>query len=475
MGAGLSVLTVVTVFACSSANSGTERHPDRSATTQDAGPGNVGTGGTRSTTDLASTAGRAGSGEPSPVASGGTSSGGASSTTTGGNGGGYWPTEPEIGAGGTKPCVDTSTDSDNCGKCGNRCGFVKLVSGQSPASFAIDATNLYWANGSDTGDWTLMKMPRDGGTPVALASSREMTSIAVTATNAYWTDPPSGKVMRVPIDGGTPETIASNEPKPLKIAVDAQNVYWSTSSTPDCPDGGLACASGGTLKKAPLTGAGAPQTLASHIQLPGSIAIGGTNVYWSAPNAGIWHDTVVGAVFKVSIAGGTPQALVTNAMRLHDAIAVTATHIYWIEAKQADGGGADTLFTMPIQGGPTTALAPAGGRPLSADRTNLYFIDQRVMKIPLRGGVPVALTDYPAPEASDVIGDGADVYWWSSFDGGIYTLNAPACSAGQCACPAEQSLCLGACVDLKTDAANCGACGNACNDGVVCANGHCGT
>lgn len=47
------------------------------------------------------------------------------------------------------------------------------------------------------------------------------------------------------------------------------------------------------------------------------------------------------------------------------------------------------------------------------------------------------------------------------------------CQNGVCACPAGQTSCGGACVDTKTNAANCGACGNACPSGQSCQNGGC--
>lgn len=54
------------------------------------------------------------------------------------------------------------------------------------------------------------------------------------------------------------------------------------------------------------------------------------------------------------------------------------------------------------------------------------------------------------------------------------------CQSGVCTCPAGQTFCGGACVDTKTDAGNCGACGNACGGGndcnaATCTNGVCGT
>ncbi|MDI7270092.1 MAG: MopE-related protein, partial [Myxococcota bacterium] len=42
-----------------------------------------------------------------------------------------------------------------------------------------------------------------------------------------------------------------------------------------------------------------------------------------------------------------------------------------------------------------------------------------------------------------------------------------------CPCPAGLTCCAGACVDLRTDAANCGACGSACPAGQHCTDGVC--
>ncbi len=47
------------------------------------------------------------------------------------------------------------------------------------------------------------------------------------------------------------------------------------------------------------------------------------------------------------------------------------------------------------------------------------------------------------------------------------------CRDGSCACPSGQTLYAGACVDLRSSAANCGACGLACAAGQVCSAGAC--
>jgi hypothetical protein len=43
----------------------------------------------------------------------------------------------------------------------------------------------------------------------------------------------------------------------------------------------------------------------------------------------------------------------------------------------------------------------------------------------------------------------------------------------QCQCKSGLSLCSGACVDRRSDANNCGTCGNVCGGRRTCQNGVC--
>ena len=65
-----------------------------------------------------------------------------------------------------------------------------------------------------------------------------------------------------PVVGSLSETISS-QLKPAGLAVDANNIYWTTLGAIDA---------GGTVMAAPISGAGSPRALASGQALPFGIA-----------------------------------------------------------------------------------------------------------------------------------------------------------------------------------------------------------
>jgi len=96
-------------------------------------------------------------------------------------------------------------------------------------SIAVDSTHVYWTEGYGS-DRRVMKVPRSGGGAVSvLASGQEYPSgLAIDQTHAYWIEEGRRRVMKVPLSGGLPVTIASMQRPGGGIAVDAENVYWTT-------------------------------------------------------------------------------------------------------------------------------------------------------------------------------------------------------------------------------------------------------
>jgi hypothetical protein len=57
---------------------------------------------------------------------------------------------------------------------------------------------------------------------------------------------------------------------------------------------------------------------------------------------------------------------------------------------------------------------------------------------------------------------------------GMACAAGQSCTAGVCGCPAGQTNCGGACVDVKSDINHCGSCDKACSGGAACSAGSCG-
>jgi hypothetical protein len=147
--------------------------------------------------------------------------------------------------------------------------------GDGPQGIAVDGTHAYWTvPGSCTGQnsctGTILRVPLVGGEVETIASVQAYPEfIAVDSTRVYWSNYEIATLMSAPKDGGTPVTLASGagNPESEVIAVDATSLYWTT-------------AEGGTVMKVPL-GGGAATTLASGQMNPAGIAVDDTSVYWT--------------------------------------------------------------------------------------------------------------------------------------------------------------------------------------------------
>jgi hypothetical protein len=93
-----------------------------------------------------------------------------------------------------------------------------------PGVMAIDDTSVYCV----LGDLRLSRVPKDGGATTSLARA-EVNGLAVDATDVYWaqgdaTSGTPGAIMRVPKGGGSPTTLSKT--LGYAIAIDETYVYW---------------------------------------------------------------------------------------------------------------------------------------------------------------------------------------------------------------------------------------------------------
>lgn len=149
----------------------------------------------------------------------------------------------------------------------------RLVSGRvHPRGVTLDANSIYWAE-QGTGFWgdpkldgNVMKLTLGEAIPVALvANVQAPLAVAVDANNVYYST--VGGVYKVPLVGGEPTVLATGQSQPVNVAVDATNVYWTNEYD-------------GSLMRVPVDGGKAPVALARGQSYGVGLALDATNVYW---------------------------------------------------------------------------------------------------------------------------------------------------------------------------------------------------
>ncbi len=337
-----------------------------------------------SATLLACSSGSNGSASPSD---GGTTSTDGSTTSDGG-------TTPSDGAANPNPCqngkifcagtcIDPSTDDANCGGCGLACtsGCMKgecttTVTTGSIVDFDVAQGTAYFIEADEAGlSFAIESVPVTGGTPTTIVPSLSylMSEITADGTNVYFTyedpygvHPQQGYVAKAAIAGGAVTTIATMQQVPSTIEVTPTTVYWVDGY--------------GNLGMSPIASP-APQLLMPAMAQAGTgLAIGATDVYWASANDGL---------VSAPIGGSTISTIFTG---LVFGVAVDSTNVYMANNATDNGFGSGTnaILKAPVGGGTVTTLVPSPGpMGMVADGSSLYWIEYSgaLMKIDLKSSV----------------------------------------------------------------------------------------
>jgi hypothetical protein len=287
----------------------------------------------------------------------------------------------------------------------------------APGALAIDGANAVWAE-----SWRIARRPLTGGTATTLASgvSSSMARIAVDASHVYVLD--GDFIKTLPMSGGTVEKLAAVRGSigdfslvDQDIAIDGTSVYWTIK--------GVGGAGGPTVQKVALTG-GAPVTLSIDTALANPqdcywrIALDAQNVYWSAGSS----EFPIGCrILKVPLNGGTATTLVDYAYVAD--FTVDGTNVYFMEL----GSTAGSIQQIPVGGGTITPLVSGVvGTVLVNDTAHVYWINPRdatVLQFPKTGGASTTPVAFPLASATDPL-LALDGLWVDS--NGLYCIEAQA-------------------------------------------------
>jgi hypothetical protein len=304
-------------------------------------------------------------------------------------------------------CFDLQTDQSHCGTCAGTCRdgcsagrcftrFTAVPSG-TDLKIAVNSTHIYFTTRNAS---TVSRISRSGGS-VELLATQEVGagSIAVDANNVYWTTEGTtygnGAIMKLPLAAGaTKVALVTGEPSPEHVAVDANNVYWS--NYPPNPS---------IIMKAPITGGDANKVvLASGDATTSAVefTLDATNLYWAG-----WSGSE-GDVWKVPLKGGAIVNL-THLTSLTALATVSGGNVYFLE-------GSD-LGKVSTAGGTSSILRPgASTAHLVADDSAVYLADLQtntILKIPVDGSKVVPLSSINK-YSLDIAVYGTDVFWADS-------------------------------------------------------------
>ena len=173
-------------------------------------------------------------------------------------------------------------------------------------ALAVDSTNVYWL---DLGA-LIMKTPVGGGstTKVGGVGGSSVTSFAVDATDAYWSS--ASGLWKCDLNGCTNPTPVGPPQGKGFIIVDANNVYTADYGN-------------GSVYSCPKAGCVTPTKLATDFTIRG-LTTDGVNLYWGENNGS------TGGIMKCAVGGCNQNpTMIATVQDVPTSIALDGTSVYW--------------------------------------------------------------------------------------------------------------------------------------------------
>jgi hypothetical protein len=212
------------------------------------------------------------------------------------------------------------------------------------SAIAVDEAYLYWIEPT-----SIRRAPIGGGNEGSLADEAA-AGIALDADNVYWTTPPD-RVRFTGKLGGTPLDLATGQLNPRGIAVQGDYIYWANAGDMSAP-GLVARRSRETTL----------ETVAVDKLGPLQIAVGAGLVYWTnASDQMLYHANAPGP----QVAGNF-----FTKVEPQSGVAVDDEHVYWTNEKLG------TVSRAPLGGGPVLILAQGQDTPrqIVVDEYRVYWL-----------------------------------------------------------------------------------------------------
>jgi hypothetical protein len=343
----------------------------------------------------------------------------------------------------------TSSDVNNCGKCGDPCGTANTSPANPPlcmagkCTFACKLTFKHCSAVNATGcETNVDNDPLNCGAcghsclggacklqkcePFQLASTVQPSGLAVDMTHVYFTSPSQGQIARVQRDGKcTPvapcpqafagsaalDPLTGQTRGPTAIVSDGSFVYWTADAA-------------GLLVKRPASlPPGVLTTLGPAVSTnPGYLALGGGKLWWTTGFGAAGTDPA--PHLRSANLDGTGLVAVANfqspvsTSKGRGGVATDATSVYW--ASETEGAVYHAAFTDPpctegsLGAVPCKAYGSASSPyGVAVDDSFVYWTEPTsgtVKKAPKAGGQSsVVATNQDLPQAIAVLG--TFVYW----------------------------------------------------------------
>jgi hypothetical protein len=306
----------------------------------------------------------------------------------------------------TGTCYETTWDTRNCGSTGNVCPSTNSWAECDKGQCATVCPDGYTDCGGGDCEYLPTSKASCGVCGVPCAGTAECINgqclndstitlvsglhqpedLAVDGTDLFFTTLGDNFVYKTTTTGGPLTVVASNQNGPMRIALDADNVYWTSTG-------------GNAIIKAPRSGTGKPSLVANTTSAPGALAVSNGHVYW-----------IDGAqISYVPTTGGTPAAIAGSAGQVdsNSGLVVANGSIYaqTFDASHPFGGAplpTGAFASLPVTG---AAVAPVG----AADF--LSYGDGYLYSGPISYSFATGmLSPGPDPRAQDEVAVGCVLY-----------------------------------------------------------------